>query len=64
MVLQQPLEVSRGEWVRLSIRLNKSIISIIAAKEKAGANDVIREELLEMDSFTEACPGNTDSLGL
>lgn len=35
-VLQQPLAVSRGEWVRLSIRLHKSSISITAVKEECG----------------------------
>nr|XP_055061081.1 protein arginine N-methyltransferase 9 [Misgurnus anguillicaudatus] len=45
VVLQQPLEVSRGDWVHLSIQLQKSSISITAAKEEGpGANDVSREE--------------------
>ncbi|XP_056591683.1 protein arginine N-methyltransferase 9 [Triplophysa dalaica] len=64
VVLQQPLEVNRGEWVQLSIRLNKSIISIIASKEEGpGANDVTREELIDMDSVTKAGPVNGNSLG-
>ncbi|RXN24447.1 arginine N-methyltransferase 9 [Labeo rohita] len=33
VVLQQPLMVSRGEWVKLSIQLHKSSISITAVKE-------------------------------
>uniref|UniRef100_A0A9J8C020 Protein arginine N-methyltransferase 9 n=2 Tax=Cyprinus carpio TaxID=7962 RepID=A0A9J8C020_CYPCA len=32
VVLQQPLTVSRGEWVKLSIQLHKSSISITAQK--------------------------------
>lgn len=40
VVLQQPLAVSRGEWVWLSVRLHKSSISITAVKD----DDVIREE--------------------
>lgn len=64
MVLQQPLEVTSGEWVQLSIRLNKSIISIIASKEEGpGANDVTREELIDMESVTKAGPVNSNSLG-
>ncbi|KTG43162.1 hypothetical protein cypCar_00025771 [Cyprinus carpio] len=44
VVLQQPLTVSRGEWVKLSIQLHKSSISITAVKEEGlGADDVIRE---------------------
>uniref|UniRef100_A0A8C2PTD6 Protein arginine methyltransferase 9 n=1 Tax=Cyprinus carpio TaxID=7962 RepID=A0A8C2PTD6_CYPCA len=44
VVLQQPLTVSRGEWVKLSIQLHKSSISITAVKEeRLGADDVIRE---------------------
>lgn len=58
MVLQEPLKVNRGDWVQLSIRLNKSIISIIAVKEEGpGANDVTRE-FLDMDSVIEAGPVN------
>lgn len=34
VVLQQPLAVSRGEWVHLSIRLHKSSISITAVKQE------------------------------
>uniref|UniRef100_A0A671KPK3 Protein arginine N-methyltransferase 9 n=1 Tax=Sinocyclocheilus anshuiensis TaxID=1608454 RepID=A0A671KPK3_9TELE len=34
VVLQQPLTVSRGEWVKLSIQLHKSSISIITIKQK------------------------------
>uniref|UniRef100_A0A673I8Q2 Protein arginine N-methyltransferase 9 n=1 Tax=Sinocyclocheilus rhinocerous TaxID=307959 RepID=A0A673I8Q2_9TELE len=44
VVLQQPLTVSRGEWVKLSIQLHKSSISITTVKEEGlGADDVIRE---------------------
>ncbi|XP_016087492.1 protein arginine N-methyltransferase 9 [Sinocyclocheilus grahami] len=44
VVLQQPLTVSRGEWVKLSIQLHKSSISITAVKEEGlGADDVIGE---------------------
>ncbi|XP_043087329.1 protein arginine N-methyltransferase 9 [Puntigrus tetrazona] len=44
VVLQQPLMVSRGEWVKLSIQLHKSSISIKAVKEEGlEAQDVIRE---------------------
>ncbi|XP_059410264.1 protein arginine N-methyltransferase 9 [Carassius carassius] len=44
VVLQQPLTVSRGEWVKLSIQLHKSSISITAVKEEGlGADDDIRE---------------------
>lgn len=30
VVLQQPLEVRAGEWVRLAVKLHKSTISILA----------------------------------
>ncbi|XP_051561518.1 protein arginine N-methyltransferase 9-like [Myxocyprinus asiaticus] len=40
VVLQQPLAVSRGEWVQLSIRLHKSSISITAVKDEGlGADE-------------------------
>ncbi|XP_073697857.1 protein arginine N-methyltransferase 9 [Garra rufa] len=42
VVLQQPLMVSRGEWVKLSIQLQKSSISITAVKEE-GLDDVISQ---------------------
>lgn len=34
-VLQQPLEVQAGDWVRLAVKLNKSTISISAHIENA-----------------------------
>ncbi|XP_005160026.2 protein arginine N-methyltransferase 9 isoform X1 [Danio rerio] len=44
VVLQQPLTVSRGDWLQLSVRLHKSSISITAVKEEEpGANDVNTE---------------------
>ncbi len=53
VVLQQPLTVSRGEWVKLSIQLRKSSISMTAVKEEGlGADDVIREaEPVTSDSW-------------
>ncbi|XP_026116392.1 protein arginine N-methyltransferase 9 [Carassius auratus] len=53
VVLQQPLTVSRGEWVKLSIQLHKSSISITAVKEEGlGADD---------DDIREAEPMTSDS---